>query len=136
MQKRKGSAREISFFSKKCGCVISVFGSEARSLAEKLEKDDGVLKYESRVRLQINPPEISLIGIRSTYLKEDWVSDFFVETIEGDGLIIEAIAEAKLDKKAEIEKLELSRRYWSSKGIKWKLYIVEDSKRKGMLSGG
>lgn len=136
MQKRKGSAREISFFSKKCECVISVFGSEARSLAEKLEKDDGVLKYESRVPLLINPSEVSLIGIRSTYLKEDWVSDFLVETIEGNSLIIEAIAEAKLDKKAEIEKLELSRRYWSSKGIKWKLYIVEDSKRKGMLSGG
>ena len=44
MRKKKGSGREITFFSKKCGCVISVFGSETRALAEKLENDGGVLR--------------------------------------------------------------------------------------------
>lgn len=136
MRKKKGSGREITFFSKKCSHTISVFGSEARVLAEKLEKDDGILKYESRVPLIINPSEISIIGIRGLYLKEKWVSDFLVETIEGEKLIIEAVTEDKLKKKSEIEKMELSRRYWLSKGIKWKLYIVETSREKeGVLDG-
>lgn len=133
MQKKRGNGREITFFSKKCGCVISVLGSEARALAEKLENDAGVLKYESRVPLTISPSEVSIIGIRATYLKEDWVSDFSVETIEGERLVIEAVAEAKLEKKSEIEKLELSRRYWRSKGVKWKLYIVKSSEGKERL---
>ena len=83
----------------------------------------------------INPSEIPLIGIRTSYLKEDWVSDFSVETIEGEILIIEAIAESKLKKKSEVEKLELSRRYWLSKGAKWKVYIVESPEEKeGLLN--
>ena len=53
MRKKKGSGREITFFSKKCGCVISVFGSETRALAEKLENDGGVLRYESGIPLLI-----------------------------------------------------------------------------------
>lgn len=135
MRKKKGSGREITFFSKKCGCVISVFGSETRALAEKLENDGGVLRYESGIPLLINPSEIPLIGIRTSYLKEDWVSDFSVETIEGEILIIEAIAESKLKKKSEVEKLELSRRYWISKGAKWKVYIVESPEEKeGLLN--
>lgn len=136
MRKKKGSGREISFFSKKCDCTISVFGKETRALAEKLENDGGVLRYESRIPLIINPSEISLIGIRAIYLKEDWVSDFLIETIEGERIVIEAVSEDKLEKKSEIEKLELARRYWISKGAKWKVYIVDSSEGKeGLLNG-
>ena len=42
-------------------------------------------------------------------------------------MIIEAISSNDLEKKSEIEKLELSRRYWASKGIRWRVCITENT---------
>lgn len=127
MKKKKSNGREITFYSPKCGCAVTVFGTAARDLAERLEKDDSVLNYKSKIPFTVNPSETSVLGIRSSYIHEEWVSDFSVETIEGAVMIIEAISSNDLEKKSEIEKLELSRRYWASKGIRWRVCITENT---------
>ena len=129
MKKKNANTREITFYSKKCERVVSVFGTAAKSLAEQFENDQKFLRYTSKIPVEINASEIPVIGIRPSYIRVPWLSDFSVELIDGSIYIIEAISESDLCKRAEVEKLELSRRYWGAKGIKWKMYI--DSNNKG-----
>lgn len=146
MKRKNANTREVSFFSEKCGEVIVTFGVAARALAERLERDPQVLKYQSKVLVHIDPSTTSTFGIRNAYAKEDWFSDFSIETLEGEICIIEAISADDLHKKSEVEKIELSRRYWMSKGISWRLCIIPSAdktrtaasnkdKRKGSLYG-
>ncbi len=124
MKRKNANTREVTFFSEKCGEVISTFGTAARALAERLERDGQVLKYQSKVLVHIDPSTTPTLGIRNAYIKEDWFSDFSVETVEGEIYIIEAIFSDDLRKKSEVEKVELSRRYWMAKGISWRLCII------------
>ncbi len=124
VKKKNANTREITFYSQKCKSVVSVFGKAAKSLADKLENDENILHYTSKIAFETNASGIPIIGIRQSYIKEQWLSDFSVELIDGAIYIIEAIDAEDLKKKSEVEKLELSRRYWNSKGIKWKLYVV------------
>lgn len=128
MKKENACVREITFFSKKCDCTISVLGKEARALAEKLENDSRILRYKSKIPFTVNPSIVSVHGLRPAYLAEKWVSDFYVETVDGEFAIIEAVSSENLLRKSEMEKLEISRRHWRANGKKWFIHIVNSKK--------
>ena len=129
MKRKDSTTREITFYSKKNKKTISVFGKAARALADRLECDDEVIGYISKVPMGINTSEVPLFGIRQSYIGQLWISDFAVALAGRRTRIIEAITAKELGKRAEVEKLELSRRYWSQKGIEWRLYIDDESEK-------
>ncbi len=69
--------------------------------------------------------------IRKEYFSQEWTSDFVIQAADGRNSVREFIDERELTKKAVMEKLELSRRYWSILDITdWKLVICGVSARK------
>lgn len=124
MRKKKSMTVEITFYSGKCAKNITVLGKEARTVAKLLERDTSVLGYSTMIPFQVNQSEISIVGIRPSYLSENWVTDFCVECADGSKFALEVAAKESMKKRAEIEKLELSRRFWKSRGIKWKVAVV------------
>ena len=57
----------------------------------------------------------------------EWATDFVIYYADGSMGIREIVTETMLAKRANIEKLEFSRRYWSvSESVKdWKIVIME-----------
>lgn len=126
MNKKKTACRETTFLSKKNGTIITVRSPEAKRVALLLENDVDVEGYETDVLLEGDLSEISPVGIRSSYMKIDWVSDFLVRKKTGETEVLEVVLPENLEKLAHIERLELSRRYWTSRGVNsWKIVLVE-----------
>lgn len=119
--------RDISFRSEKNQKVVCVHSREAREYARLLEQEPEVVSYETchsldRERYQfVNP-----IDIRKDYFDVEWATDFVLHFADGSIGIREVVTEAMLSKRANIEKLEFSRRYWStSESVKdWKIIIM------------
>lgn len=93
-----------------------------------LELDENVLSYEAcqsldRERYQF----VSTVDIRKDYFDVEWATDFVLHFADGSIGIREIVTEAMLSKRANVEKLEFSRRYWSSsESVKdWKIVIME-----------
>lgn len=124
MQKKKMRQRETTFMSNKCGDIITVIGESAHKFAKTLEADTRVYSYKTSVPVKITLTDFQTIGIRPSYLKEEWLSDFQIEMADGRVVIVEVTTKELLTKKAEIEKLELSRRFWLTKGFAWMMAIV------------
>lgn len=128
MDKAGGKRRDISFRSDKNGKVACVHSREAREYARILETDDTVERYDTchlldRERYQfVNP-----IDIRKDYFDVEWATDFVLYFVDGNIGIREIVTETMLSKRANIEKLEFSRRYWSvSEAVKdWKIVIMK-----------
>ena len=71
-------------------------------------------------------PYIQRLGIRKQYFEGQWASDFLIRYTDGTKGIREIVSKEMLDKRAVMEKLEFSRRYWSlSKVDNWKVVVIE-----------
>ncbi len=128
MDKVGKKCRDISFRSEKNQKIICVHSREAREYARILESEADVIAYEAcqslaRERYQF----VSLIDIRKDYFEVEWTTDFVLHFADGSIGIREVITEAMLAKRANIEKLEFSRRYWSgSEYVRdWKIVLME-----------
>lgn len=128
MEKAKGKYRDIKFFSEKNSAVLCVHNKTARAFAAWLEKNEVVSSYEVNVPfdnqklVNVNPVEI-----RPLYFKTEWASDFLIHYIDGSKAVREITTLQALQKLANVEKLELSRRYWKMMGIdNWKLVFPKD----------
>ena len=123
MDKSGRKTRDIKFYSKKNEAMVIVHSKEARAYTKYLEDMEHVSSYVAGkaidpVRLQM----ISKLDIRGDYFKQDWESDFYVLFDDGTVAVRELTTTEAFSKRAEIEKLELSRRYWSSAGVTdWKI---------------
>ena len=123
MDKSGRKTRDIKFYSKKNEAMVIVHSKEARAYTKYLEDMEHVSSYVAGkaidpVRLQM----ISKLDIRGDYFKQSWESDFYVLFDDGTVAVRELTTAAAFSKRAEIEKLELSRRYWNSVGVTdWKI---------------
>ena len=118
--------RDIHFLSKKNGCTFCTHTESAREYARILEFDENVAAYEVGVNLDPETyPYIQRLGIRKEYFEREWASDFVIHYADGTVGIREIVAEEMLAKKAVIEKLEFSRRYWSISNVdSWKIVLI------------
>ena len=128
MDKAVGKRRDISFRSEKNQRVVCVHSREAREYARILESELEVLSYEvcqslDRERYQF----VSTVDIRKDYFDTEWATDFVLHFADGSIGIREIVTEAMLSKRATVEKLEFSRRYWSSsESVRdWKIVLME-----------
>ncbi len=118
--------RDIKFFSNKNKSLTLVHSEEARAYAKYLEERPEVASYEACRALDPNRLNgLQKTGIRGEYFTQQWTSDFYIRYTDGTYAVREIVRADALTKKAEIEKLELSRRYWASLGIgNWKIVIT------------
>ena len=133
MQKIKMSRQEIKFFSDKNQKMLTVHSADAKKFADTLENDSSVLSYEPCIPL--DPAKlitVNMIGIRTGFrtkpsdTEPTWETDFVVEFASGKKAVRELSKEELLEKRAELEKLEMSRRYWKSQGITdWKIVLLK-----------
>ena len=123
MDKSGRKTRDIKFYSKKNEAMVIVHSKEAKAYTKYLEDMEHVSSYVAGkpidpVRLQM----LSKLDIRGDYFKQNWESDFYVLFDDGTVAVRELATAEALSKRAEIEKLELSRRYWNSVGVTdWKI---------------
>ncbi len=136
MEKSGTRTRDIQFFSDKNQKMICVHSRKARDFARWLEQQSWVVSYETCVPLELDKfPNINPIDIRKEYLQIPWTTDFLIQTADGRKTVREFVDMRDLLKKAAIEKLELSRRYWVVLDITdWKLIIADGSKGLGGIS--
>lgn len=120
-------ARDIKFHSKKNGKLVLVHSEEARAYTKYLEERPEVASYEAGRPLDAERLNvIQKTDIRGEYFTQPWASDFYIRFTDGTVGIREIVKAGALTKRAEVEKLELSRRYWAARGIaNWKIVIVE-----------
>lgn len=80
MKRASKKVREIRFHSGKCGRIICVNSYAEQEYAKRLEADDRVENYEENCRLD---PEqfqhVNPVGIRASYLKQEWKTDFLID---------------------------------------------------------
>lgn len=125
MEKAREKTRDIKFYSEKNHAMICVHTAEARDYAKYLETQDGIESYETNYPLELERfSRVSPVGIRSEYLKMEWTSDFFLRDTAGRRSIHEIATPGMLEKRSVIERLELSRRYWSALDIQeWRIIL-------------
>ena len=125
MHKDKVRTRDIYFFTQKSNQMMCVHSERAREHARRLEEDGGVESYEVNVQLNIDQyPYLSAVDIRASYFQTQWTSDFMVRYRDGRREIQEIVNVEDLKKRAVIEKLELSRRYWELMQVsKWRVVL-------------
>lgn len=76
-------------------------------------------------------PHVNPVDTRREYLNMEWTTDFVIRTADGRSTIREFVDLKDFAKKAVIEKLELSRRYWAVLDIlDWKLIVCGETTRK------
>lgn len=127
MNKIGKKCRDISFRSDKNGKVMCVHSREAREYARILETDSEVMSYEACPELDMERYQfVNSLDIRKDYFDVAWATDFVLHYADGSIGIREIVTEAMLEKRANIEKLEFSRRYWSSsESVKdWKIILI------------
>jgi hypothetical protein len=128
MQKAGEKARDIQFFSKKNNALVCVHSEEAKAFTRYLEEMDEVVSYKANipwdnVRLEL----VSRVDIRKDYFQQQWTSDFCLVYADGSIGVREVIRSKQMEKRATVERLELSRRYWAGQHIRdWKIIVMED----------
>ena len=127
MRKSGVKTREIRFFSEKNDTMLCVHTSLERDYAKWLEDQPWVERYETGVLLDASQMDhVSRVDIRSSYFDTSWASDFMVTLADGRKEIREIITLGQLRKRAVVEQLELSRRYWSALDVSdWKVVVME-----------
>lgn len=126
MNKNRKNIRDISFMSKKNGRVIMVHSVIAREVARLLEIDERVDHYDTDVPLEKVAEKIDATGIRDAYLTIGWKTDFMIYLIDERIVIVEVETRENLEKKASIEQLEISRRYWKGQADDWKIVMGDE----------
>lgn len=126
MERQGKRARDIRFYSEKNGNVISVHSKAAKQYADKLEADDAVRSYQTCVKLDDWMNRIPLGGVRSSYRACEWLTDFMICDIDGNVKVREIVDLSFVTSLAEIEKLEISHRFWTLGHVDdWKVVVVE-----------
>lgn len=126
MERAGVRTRDIRFWSNKNNSMICVHNRWAKDFAKNLEEWSWVESYEVCVPLNSNHfPHISPVDIRSGYFSEIWTSDFLIHCTDGRKEIRELVQVEQLKRRATIEKLELSRRYWATVDTdSWKIVLI------------
>ena len=126
MNRSQEKQRSIRFFSEKNETMLTVHSREARKYAERLEARADIKNYEVSAALDLGKFQyINPIDIRREYLSGEWFSDFLLHFEDGSLGVRELVEKNSLTKRAVVERLELSRRYWSLFDIRdWKLVIT------------
>ncbi|MBE5971075.1 MAG: hypothetical protein E7246_00945 [Lachnoclostridium sp.] len=127
MERQGKRRRDIHFKSSKNDSTYCTHTELAREYARLLEANTEVEAYEVEVELdQEIFPYIPRVDIRKEYFEGAWVSDFVIRYMNGTIAVREIVTEEMLSKRAVIEKLEFSRRYWAlSKIDNWKIVVME-----------
>lgn len=130
MEKKANKARDIRFHSNKNDCMMTVHSKEAKQYADNLEDDAKVKGYQANVPLENFQSKISLIDIRKNYQQAEWTSDFLLIMQDDSVTVREVVTHEDLTKRAEIEKLELSRRYWKAAHVTdWGIVLAKKEER-------
>lgn len=126
MDRAGKKVRDISYHSPKNGGMVVVHSEAARAYSKYLEERPEVVSYEACKRLDATRlNSVQKTDIRGEYFKAQWTSDFCVRFNDGTTGIRELVSASDLTKRAEVEKLELSRRYWAALGVSdWKIVIA------------
>lgn len=126
MDRAGKKVRDISYHSGKNGGMVVVHSEAARAYSKYLEERPEVASYEACKPLdgtRLNG--IQKTDIRGDYFQGQWASDFFIHFADGTTGVRELVSASDLTKRAEVEKLELSRRYWAALGVSdWKIVIA------------
>ena len=126
MDRAGKKVRDISYHSGKNGGMAVVHSEAARAYSKYLEERPEVASYEACKPLdgtRLNG--IQKTDIRGEYFKAQWTSDFFIRFSDGTTGVRELVSASDLTRRAEVEKLELSRRYWAALGVHdWKIVIA------------
>lgn len=124
MKKKDAKMREISFSSKKNVAIRSVHSKAMRIVAELLENDERVVRYETNIKIDTSLIT-DVVGIRPAYLNEEWTSDFRIYYEDGNIVVWEVLEESQSEKKSALEQLEVSRRFWKNQSINdWNIILV------------
>ena len=118
--------RDVAYHSAKNGGMVTVHSEAARAYSKYLEERSDVMSYEACKPLDVNRLDtLQKTDIRGEYFQERWSSDFYIRHADGTAAVRELVSAADLTKRAEVEKLELSRRYWAALGVNnWKVVIT------------
>ena len=128
MDKARIKTRDIRFFSNKNDQIICIHSKWARDYAKYLEQQPWVQSYQAVVPLEPDYMQyVSPVDIRSLYFKSEWATDFLIRFVDGRKGVRELVHKEDLTKRAIVERLELSRRYWAVRDIdEWKVVLVDD----------
>ena len=126
MEKAGKQGRDIRFRSEKNKMVMVVHSEAARAYSKYLEENEEVVFYEAcRVLDAGRLKSVPRTDIRGAYLDQTWMTDFYIKFQDGTVGVRELVRGSDLNKRAEVEKLELSRRYWLLMGVSdWKVVSV------------
>lgn len=126
MRNQKSKTQSVKFMSRKNGKVVTVFSEPAKRYAQKLEDDPNVKSYEVNIPLDNWQQTISRVGLRKEYMDVEWTSDFLIIFQDDSVGIRELTPERCFVKAAEMEKLEISRRYWKAGHVaNWMIVATE-----------
>ena len=127
MRKSGVKTRDIRFFSEKNDTMLCVHTSLERDYAKWLEDQPWVERYETGVLLDASQMDhVSRVDIRSSYFETAWASDFLITLADGRKEIREIVSVEQLRKRAVVEQLELSRRYWGALDVSgWRVVVME-----------
>ena len=125
MDKAGMKTRDIRFFSSKNDKIICIHSKWARDYAKYLEQQPWVQSYQAVVPLEPDYMQyVSPVDIRSLYFKSEWATDFLIRFVDGRKGVRELVYKEDLTKRAIVERLELSRRYWAVRDIdEWKVVL-------------
>ncbi|SCI67420.1 hypothetical protein [Clostridiales bacterium] len=125
MERTGEHTRDIRFYSNKNGDIVCLHSKWARDYAKWLEEQPWVQSYQVGCPLDADiMGRISRAGIRTDYLQAGWATDFVIRCADGHTGVRELILRQQLKKKACVERLELSRRYWAATDTEWMVVIV------------
>lgn len=126
MDRAGKKVRDISYHSPKTGGMVVVHSEAARAYSKYLEERPEVVYYEACKPL--DAPRLNGIqktDIRGEYFKGQWTSDFCIRFTDGTTGVRELVSASGLTRRSEVEKLELSRRYWAALGVSdWRIVIA------------
>lgn len=126
MERSDVRTRDIRFYSPKNNEIVCLHSKWARDYAKWLEEQPWVQSYQASCPLDADIiRRISRAGIRTDYLQTGWATDFVLRYADGRKGVRELILRENLKKKAHVERLELSRRYWAATDTEWMVVIVD-----------
>lgn len=128
MERAGKKTRDIQFYSQKNDAMLCLHSQPARDYAKYLEGQSWVESYEAGTPLlEELYCHVNTVGIRRSYFKLSWVSDFLLHYADGRRGIRELVRADSLQKPSTVEKLEFSRRYWAATDIDdWKVVLLGD----------
>lgn len=127
MEKAGQKTRDLRFFSEKNQSMVCVHSKQAREYTRWLESQSWVETYECNVALDMERYQhISPVDIRKEYFAIAWCSDVLLHYADGRTAVREIVSKQDLTRRAALERLEFSRRYWKALDVEWKLLILEE----------